>query len=132
MTIAKNKLSSVNATNSSDNENDFYATTQHGPIELLTNILSRMNNQGISGKFQEDKMIVTYTTLINGSIKDATKTDFEVTHKEIKDRIQDTYEDKSGKKLKLKEVGESFDVEPAYDTFKRSLVKYSKFYTYKE
>jgi hypothetical protein len=127
-----NKLwKSIGSTNSTENVQDnFVAKDSKDDISILTNIISRMNGQGIIGKFHNDLFLVTYITYTPGLVIDQ-KDSFEATCKEIKKVIEDKFEEKTGRKLKLKEVGEDFDSEAAYTTFKQTIIKYTKFYEYK-
>lgn len=125
------KLKSVAATNSLDNEQDEFATENSTDISVLQNIVSRMGNQGFSGKFQDNIFILSYTTYITGlAINEKNK--LEVDLQNAKKVIEDKYEEKTDKKIKLKEVGEEFNSEPYYTSFKQTLIQYSKFYEYKK
>jgi hypothetical protein len=125
------KLKSVGGINSTENEQDnFVAKDSKDDISILTNIVSRMNGQGIIGKFHNDLFLVTYITYTPGLVIDQ-KDSFEATCKEIKKVIEDKFEEKTGRKLKLKEVGEDFDSEAAYTVFQQTIIKYTKFYEYK-
>ncbi len=125
------KLKSVGATNSLENEQDeFVAKDSKDDISILQNIVSRMGDQGITGKFHDNYFLVTYVAYTPG-LALMQKDSFDATCKEIKMVIEDKFEEKAGRKIKLKEVGEEFDTEGSYTSFKQTIVKYTKIYEYK-
>ena len=129
--LTDKELKGFAGTQSLENEQDEYARNSKDDISILQNIIERMTPQGWTGKFNDNIFVVSYTCYVTGIALDK-KDDLESDHKKAKELIQDTFKDKSGRKISLKEVGEDFDVQNSYTVFKQSRVCYSKFYEYKE
>ncbi len=130
-TMNEQKEKTIGATNSLDNtEDNFVSKNSKDNISILQNIVSRMGSKGFTGKFEDNKFILSYTCYVTG-IANNKKDEIEKDIREGKSMIEDAFKDKTGRSIKLKEIGEDFDVQNSYTIFKQSRVVYTKIYEIK-
>lgn len=105
---------------------DNFKTGIMGPRDILANILRNVKDPNVAGvtyKFNGDQLILTiniYDFPSNTNMKDMVGTMNEV----IK-WLKKKYKEESGKTLKLKKVGENYDVLAAYTIDKKAKMNYT-------